>query len=468
MKCLFGLFTLILIPLIVSAQQSESDAPPDASGRCDHLFEHPSTIADCDAYLREWDAWAKANEAKKLIDDVKKVRSREEDQQIEGVIGVGKDLNTKGNNNEVSREVTDKGLGIIGQLAHQESAILDNIGETIQNGFDTRAGSPSAFNSSSVHQLVESLKNDFGVGSLQQQLQLQERALYIPMVKAFIQSDRAEQAYRIWKVDAQKEFNNHYNSPTSATVSTSENSSRPKASAPTTPIRAATSTASVNSAVPNGANSGSKSLSSLTGSIWMCAGDINSFYMVSEHQDQQRILGPWKITFDYDGSFTNKSQNKKYAWAYSINATERWHQNGNRVTWDQLYSDLHYSGVINGNTMTLTVRGTGPAISTNGTLSCKRSGNASSVHYWFCQATGFSQTGPHSAISHVFSRPASIPFEMVEREFANWLNSYNPSYFPTDTRPSCSGFYSAQEANTSHAKLGHWGEPVDGPPDKPQ
>ena len=193
MKCIFALLALTLVPFTVAAQQPASNIPPpprptvpdggkcnpDNQRACEELARelHAYEIA-LEAWQKAYDVWDKANELRKAADDLKKAQSSDQGQQIDGVIGLGKDANSNGNNNAASKAVTDKALDFMGQYAQQEKALLENVGKTVEQGSGEKAGSPSSL-SSGTHQLVESTKGSGGQVTFDQQFEKQQEILLV-------------------------------------------------------------------------------------------------------------------------------------------------------------------------------------------------------------------------------------------------------------------------------------------------
>jgi hypothetical protein len=205
MKCILALLTLSLVPITVAAQQTERSEGERCGENAFNLStselirclniqrqEAKEEKAKLDAKLLELKE--KAEEAQKAYDDLKKLRSGDQGQQIEGLIGAAKKANSDVNNNAASKEVTEKSLNFMDQVEHQQQKLLDNVGKTIEKGFDTSAGSPSTF-SSQGHQLVEK-KGDGANLSLDDQIDEQQGGLLASpsTVVAVASADRAEQA----------------------------------------------------------------------------------------------------------------------------------------------------------------------------------------------------------------------------------------------------------------------------------
>jgi hypothetical protein len=188
-KSFFAMVVLASASISLFAQQSgktDSDRPqyrPD--GRCEdfgYLVDHPSQRVDCDRYnedytkkLHSWYEATKtsADDAINAIDDVKKLRSKDVNQQIDGVTGAARDVNNRGNENDASQFVTDKSVSLINQMAHRENEILDNVGKSIEE--NTKQASPNSESSfsSSGHTLNVGSRDEAGQPSLEQQFQNQ-------------------------------------------------------------------------------------------------------------------------------------------------------------------------------------------------------------------------------------------------------------------------------------------------------
>jgi hypothetical protein len=81
----------------------------------------------------------------KAAEDAKKHQSPIKDDQIDGIIGTAKDINSNANSNKASQKVTDKSLGVIGQVAHKENQLLDEIKRAGEEALSTQSGAQSPF-----------------------------------------------------------------------------------------------------------------------------------------------------------------------------------------------------------------------------------------------------------------------------------------------------------------------------------
>jgi hypothetical protein len=176
MKITVILLGVILGPATATAQQSEGGAKhTEIDYHCDkdHVF-HTMCVEmekrDKESQLRfeehqaaEKAQWAaqraeQAAEAKKLLDDANKVRSANQNERTDGIIGTAQDMNSHANPNPVSKPVTDKSLSAIGQFEHRKNELLEGIGKDVGSAASGQGGSTSSFNPNERHEVHESTK----------------------------------------------------------------------------------------------------------------------------------------------------------------------------------------------------------------------------------------------------------------------------------------------------------------------
>jgi len=146
-----------------------------------YIVDHPSQGAACDQYNRNYQKAVDAYEAAKTnaedatnaVDDINKLRSKDVDQQIDGLTGTARDINNRGNKNEASHFVTDKSASLISEMAHREKEILDNVGKSIDNNSQPASPTSDRSFSSNVHTLNVRTREEAGQLSLEQQFQNQ-------------------------------------------------------------------------------------------------------------------------------------------------------------------------------------------------------------------------------------------------------------------------------------------------------
>ncbi len=89
-----------------------------------YIVYHPSNGIACDQYYRDYEKELDAYEAaENAVDDINKLRSKDVDQQIDGVTGVARDINNRGNKNDASQFATDKSVSLINQMAPRKGNI---------------------------------------------------------------------------------------------------------------------------------------------------------------------------------------------------------------------------------------------------------------------------------------------------------------------------------------------------------
>ena len=198
MKLIWGVFALTLVPITVSAQQPDSKKASGDDWHCEgpqwQMFRDLCRKMEQDG--KDMQATIdKVNELRKAAQDLEKARSTDPNQQIDGLTGLAKDGNSNGNNNAVSKEVTDKSIDIMNQIAHHGKEILDNVGKTVQSVTEPPSGSSSSFGAGS-HQLNELKKSNAGSQPLtiQQQIQQQAEKTHAATVKAIVDADQEAQA----------------------------------------------------------------------------------------------------------------------------------------------------------------------------------------------------------------------------------------------------------------------------------
>jgi hypothetical protein len=196
MKCIVGLIALVLVPVSISAQQSDSktsgksddwgcDGPQFQGYRdlCKKMQQEGKNVQS---------AIDKVKQLRKDVEDQKKCRSsNNEDEEIDCGTRVAQDVNAHINKNDVSKDVADKTLDLMGQLAHQQKAGLDAIQKTVEKTIQN--DSTPTFNPEN-HQLVEPTKGPVESQPLtfQQQLQKQEEKTGAATAKAFVDADQQE------------------------------------------------------------------------------------------------------------------------------------------------------------------------------------------------------------------------------------------------------------------------------------
>jgi hypothetical protein len=343
MRLSLSIFVLVLVPLV--AGQSEGP-PPSDDNPCTDLFIHPSKIEACTRYNKEsqdkqdrqLDAWKLANDAKeteKAVEDLEKARSTDTDQQIDGIFGLASDWNSHANKNDLSKEVTDKSLGVIGQMAHEEAAILNSVGTSLHELLGAPLETNSSFDSTS-HTLNESIRTTPSP-NLEEMFQAQEDKLLASdlavatVVKAYIADEDADQSVR----------NSFAKSPQTA-LSTPQNSYNPAgAVSPQINIDSGT-----DSDVPEPSRSVStipsppRSVESKTGNLgnssWTCQGTF-----ADDENDRPKVFGI-KLTFTSAGSAEMFLDD-------GTHLSDGWQQNGINVTWMQ--ANVQNEARINGASM---------------------------------------------------------------------------------------------------------------------
>jgi hypothetical protein len=353
-KCTLALVALALVPVSSSAQQSGSKKSADNDSDCEEekwrMFR--SLCRELEQRNKDLQlAVEKANDLKKAADDVQKLQSTDKDQQIDGVVGVGKDLNSQGNSNPASREVTDKSLSFIDKVAHWENKILDNVDNAIRTGFQPQTVSPSPFTPSEQHQLNEATGIIVGQQQLtpeqRREVQEQTEKMFDPYVNATVETNRA--------IRAAAQANDYYPAeqrtsayqPTEPAGETAGAAASPRGYQPQTSTSPPpTATYSTGSPTLTGgdssANTGTKSVGGISSSIkvWRC--EIQDATDGSVQREQ--------FSFKPDGTYTGIFLDDN-SQLYTFDDVDKWEQTGNDFSWVYNARGARFKSTITGNSM---------------------------------------------------------------------------------------------------------------------
>ena len=130
MKLSCAICTFVILTSLMHGQQT-TGVPAGASDEqdCDHAISR-SWCLRVNAQLRESE-----KHLADTLDNWKKLGSAEPNKQIDGIVGVTKDFNSKFNDHDISKAVTDKSIDAIGRVAQQESQTLGDVDRSIQTVF---------------------------------------------------------------------------------------------------------------------------------------------------------------------------------------------------------------------------------------------------------------------------------------------------------------------------------------------
>jgi hypothetical protein len=192
MTNIYVLLVLLLVPGSIAAQQEDVDICSKARAftpevkQCLDVQNQKRKADEAKAAeeMKVLKAAEAANDLKRAADNVGKMRSTNQGDQIDGVTGTARDLNSKGNSNPVSKKITDQSISIIDQFDHAAIERLNKANETVKSSLEPNRSSSSSF-ASQPHQLNESTRgNEPHQTSVEQQFQNQATLLAAPSARA--------------------------------------------------------------------------------------------------------------------------------------------------------------------------------------------------------------------------------------------------------------------------------------------